>query len=143
MYEPDSDRRDWARAQMTEANYPQDVRTAVERLLDVWWTQRHTPDTGPLTLDAFNKLAQGFAIVTKKDENETWVAVKPGNIVIRDLVRVKFDAYRGEVGQHHNDRRGRVVGIRHGDVIVKYDDGKLPSSDGVHHSPFVLEKRVR
>jgi hypothetical protein len=143
MYEPNSERRDWARAQMTEANYPQEVKTAVERLLEVWYTQRHSGQTHDLTLDAFNKLAQGHAIVVADSGDETWVQLKPGNVVIRDQVRVKFDAYSGEVGTHHNNRRGRVVAIRHGDIIVRYDDGKQPPGDGVHHSPYALEKRVR
>ena len=142
MFEEDSERRDWARAQMSEAGYPQEVCTAVERLLDVWWTQRHSPQTATLTLDTFHKLAQGFAVVPEKPD-EAWQSVKPGNVVVRDEVRVKFDAYRGEVGQSHNNRRGYVVAIRHGDIIVRYDDGKQPPGDGVHHSPYALEKRLR
>jgi hypothetical protein len=128
---------------MSEAAYPQSVTTAVERLLEVWYTQNHTPQTLQLTLDGFTKLAQGHALVAPADNNEQWVPLKPGNVVIRDLVRVKFDAYSGEAGQHHNNRRGRVVAIRHGDIIVKYDDGKQPPGDGVHHSPHALEKRIR
>lgn len=141
MYEPHQERREWARAQMSEANYPQDVTTAVERLLEVWYTQRHTAQTQELTLDGFTKLARGHAIVMEQPD-EKWVPLKPGNVVVRDYVRVKFDAYAGEVGAHHNNRRGRVVGIRHGDIIVRYDDGKQPPGDGVHHSPHALEKRI-
>lgn len=143
MYEPDSEHRDWARAQMTEARYPQEVQTAVERLLDVWWTQRHSTQTRDLTLDGFTKLAQGHALATPEEENETWVQLKPGNVVIRDAVRVKHNAYAGQVGEQHNGRRGRVVAIRNGDIIVRYEDGKQPPGDGVHHSPYALEKRTK
>lgn len=143
MYEPHSERKEWARTQMTEARYPQEVQTAVERLLEVWYTQRHNNQTQELTLEGFAKLAQGHALIPVTEENETWVQLKPGNVVIRDVVRVRHDAYAGEVGQHHNGRRGRVVAIRHGDIIVRYEDGKQPPGDGVHHSPHALEKRVR
>lgn len=143
MYEKHEDRRTWAREQMKEANLGQSVTTAVERLLNVWWTQNHTADTAALTLESFNRLAQGFALVPEVEDNEIWMAARPGTLYVRDEVRVKFDAYRGEVGQFHNRRRGRIVAVRNGDIIVKYEDGKQPPFDGARHSPHALEKRVR
>lgn len=142
MFEPNKERRDWARAQMTEARIPQPVTTAVERLLEVWYTQNHTEQTRDLTIGTFEQLARGFALVQTPGD-ELWIAAKPGGLVIRDRVRVKADAYAGDPGRMHNGRLGVIVGIRHGDIIVKYDDGKHPPFDGVHHSPHALEKRVR
>lgn len=142
MYEPNEEHRDWARSQMTEANYPQAIKTAVERLLEVWWRQNHTPETEETTLNVFDILARGHALVAPVAENERWVEAKLGRIGPRDYVRVKANAYRDEVGMVHNLRRGRVIGIRYGDIIVKYEDGKHPPFDAVHHSPHSLEIRV-
>lgn len=143
MCEPFSDQRDWARAQMTEVGYAQPIRTAIERLLEVWWTQNHTQESAETTLVGFSSLAQGHSLITRSPTEEVWVPLKPGNVVIRDLVRVRNDAYKADTGRMHNGRRGAVVGIRYGDVIVRYDDGKQPPFDGIHHSPHALEKRVR
>lgn len=133
----------WAMRQLQEAQYPQPVITAVERLLEVWWTQNHTHQTGTLTLEAFTKLSQGQALIPENDKDETWEPVKPGSIYVRDTIRVRFDAYDDELtGRNHNGRRGVVVAIRSGDVIVNYSDGRMPEGKGVHHSPHMLEKRV-
>lgn len=143
MYERHEEHRSWAREQMSEANLGQSVSTAVERLLEVWWTQNHTELTRKATIESFEKLAQGHALVVEPEQNEVWEALRPGNVYVRDRVRVKFDAYLNEAGRHHNNRRGVVVAVRNGDVIVRYDDGKQPPFEGVHHSPHKLEKRVR
>lgn len=143
MHEPYEEQRKWARSQMTAADYPAPIQLAVERLLDVWWTQNHTDKTRDATLTLFEKLARNQSIIAPHDVDELWAALKPGNVVVRDQVRVKADAYRDEAGRLHNGRRGVVIAIRHGDIIIKYDDGKHPPFDGVHHSPHSLEKRVR
>lgn len=143
MYEPNEDQRKWARTQLDEASYPKPTSDAVISLLDVWWRQAHSEESRELTLDAFQKLARGFALAIASDPDEVWEQAKPGFISRGDQVRVRADAYRGPAGQAHNGRRGRVVGVRRGDVIVKYEDGKYPPNDGVHHSPHSLEKRIR
>jgi hypothetical protein len=140
VYEPNGDQRGWALGQMDDARLPQPIKTAVIRLLDVWWTQNHTKQTFDLTLTTFDALARGHALAPKGGHDERWAVVKPGGIVRGEQVRVRFDAYSGPAGEAHNGRRGRVVALRQGDVIVKYDDKRQPPGDGVHHSPFVLEK---
>lgn len=135
---------DWARQQLTDAGYPQQIKTAIERLLEVWWTQNHTHQTRQLTLEAFDKLAQGQALIPEVEGDEVWEPVKPGSIYVRDTIRVRFDAYNDELtGRNHNGRRGVVVAIRSGDVIVNYTDGRMPEGKGVHHSPHSLEKLVK
>ena len=42
----------------------------------------------------------------------------------------------------HNGRRGVVVGVRYGDVIVKMTDGKEPALEGAHYPPQKLEKLI-
>ena len=63
-------------------------------------------------------------------------------IVVADEVRVKWNAFDGEMGKLHNGRRGKVVSIRYGDIIVKTTDGKEPVLEGFHYTPQQLEKRV-
>lgn len=128
---------------MSAASYPQAITTAVERLLEVWWTMNHTEQSSQLTLDSFQSLARGYSLTRDDAPEAVWVPVKPGNIVRGEYVRVRNEAYKDQVGHIHNGRTGRVVAVRHGDVIVKYDDSRTPQFDGVHHSPHVLEKRVR
>jgi hypothetical protein len=89
----------------------------------------------------FSKLALGHAYI-KETKNELWVPVRPGDIKVGDEVRVRADAYQGDLGTIHNGRRARIVAVRYGDVIIKTTDGKAPELDGAHYPPQVLEKLV-
>lgn len=133
---------DWAREQMNDLNVDQATRTAVERLLEVWWTQNHSDRSRDLTLSTFDHLARGESLV--KETDEVWEPVKPGSIAVRDEVRVRSDAYSDQpTGRAHNGRRGVVVAIRSGDVIIRYTDGRTPEGNGVHHSPHALERLLK
>jgi len=66
----------------------------------------------------------------------------PGYLTVGDEVRVKTNAYSGELGVLHNGRRCRIVGIRYGDIIVNTIDDIEPRLSGTRHSPYALEKRV-
>ena len=92
-------------------------------------------------VELFSKLALGHAIV-KENKNETWIPAQAGQIVVADEVRVKWNAFDGDMGKTHNGRRGKVVSIRYGDIIVKTTDGKEPMLDGFHYTPQQLEKRI-
>jgi hypothetical protein len=70
------------------------------------------------------------------------VQVQPGFIKVSEVVRVKADAFDGELGALHNGRKGVVVGVRYGDVIIKSTDGKEPILEGAHYPPAKLEKLV-
>ena len=59
------------------------------------------------------------------------------------ILKVKLDAFAEKLGTIHNGRRGVVIGIRYGDVIVNDTDKKSPPLKGVHYSPYKLEKRIR
>lgn len=138
--------RDWVRAQLEEAEVPKDARLPVWHLLNQWWVSMQHPEHSEhadLVLDTFVKLAKNQNLVASRSTGEVWVPVKPGQITVRDRVRVRYDSYRGEVGRAHNGRSGTVIGIRNGDIIVKYTDQKEPTPEAVHHSPHVLEKRLR
>ena len=136
---------DWVREQMTAAKLKQSVGTSVLRLLEVWDTMNHKPETAKETIEAFSKLALGHALVepTMDELQGEWVAAQPGKLKVTDIVRVKADAYDGDLGKIHNGRIGRIVGIRYGDIVVKMIDGKQPHIEGAHYSPHLLDKLVQ
>jgi hypothetical protein len=70
------------------------------------------------------------------------VPAQAGFLVVADEVRVKWNAFDGDKGKIHNGRRGKIVSIRYGDIIVKTTDGKEPVLEGFHYTPQQLEKRV-
>ena len=136
---------DWVREQMTAAKVKQGVGTSVLRLLEVWDTMNHKPDTAKETVEIFSKLALGHALIEPEiDEFKgSWVPTMAGQIKVADIVRVKIDAFDGAAGQIHNGRIGRVVGLRYGDIILKSVDNKEPILDGAHYKPNFLEKLIR
>jgi hypothetical protein len=72
-----------------------------------------------------------------------WEFVSANKFSVGDVVRVKIDAYSGDVGDIHNGRLGAVINVKNGDVVIKSIDGILPELHETHHSPNVLEKRVQ
>lgn len=136
---------DWVREQMTAAKVKQSVGTSVLRLLEVWDTMNHKPDTAKETIEIFSNLALGHALVEPETDEfkGTWVPTMAGQVKVADIVRVKSDAFDGPAGTIHNGRIGRIVGVRYGDIIVKSVDGKEPIIDGAHYKPELLEKLIR
>jgi hypothetical protein len=95
-------------------------------------------------VEAFSKLALGKALSEPTAAaDEIWVPAQPGQLTVGDEVRVLSDAFTDKTGIMHNGRRGKIAAIRYGDVIFKSTDGKEPSLDGVHYSPYKLEKRIK
>jgi hypothetical protein len=87
-------------------------------------------------------VAVGHSLV-QDDGPEVWVTAQPGQLKVADIVRVKSDAFSGELGALHNGRRGTIIAIRYGDIIVNSNDDKNPKIDGAHYSPYHLEKRIK
>lgn len=141
MFTPHDDHRQWAKDQLADARTPQNISSFALSLLDAWWTMNHDQASAQATLDAFNALAMGHALVDPEDD-AVYEDVRPGNISRGDRVRIKPSHYSGPTGEAHNARAGKVIGIRSGDIIIRYTDGKHPPGDGVHHSPYALQKRV-
>lgn len=133
---------EWVRAQLQEAKVKVGVGNAVIKLLEQWETMKLSDNQTKDTLDLFSKLALGHSIVPEKPD-ELWVDAQPGSILVGDEVRVKADAYDGSTGAIHNGRRGKVVGVRYGDIIFKSMDDKTPVLDGAHYTPHLLQKRIR
>lgn len=136
---------DWVKEQLTNAKVSQPVGNSVMRLMEVWSTMNHSDKTRDTTLEIFSRLAKGHAIIDDQQSSleGKWIPVQPGQIKVAEIVRVKADAYDGDLGMMHNGRVGRVVAVRYGDVIIKTIDEKDPLLDGAHYSPYMLEKLVQ
>jgi hypothetical protein len=135
------DKATWAKEQMERASVPDEFQEMITRLLKMYWFFEQNDGLDDATMykirHTFNELSQGHALVDD-DPDSVWVQAKPGNLVIRDRVRVRVDAYTAATGQVHNGREGDVVAIRHGDIHVRYDNGDI-----ARHSPHSLDKRLR
>lgn len=59
---------------------------------------------------------------------------------VGDVVRVKDDAYKTDIGVVHNGRICEILEIHYGDVIVRSIDDRAPVLLRTHHSPDVLQK---
>lgn len=147
MYEPHQDRKAWARQQLEAAQVPDPARTAILSVYDTWLNMMpDSIDEQQQALRIFSQLLVGQSVEYRHpgQEPENWQSVRLGNVRRGDYVRVLSDAYSGEAGMCHNGRKGPVLRVSNGDVIVRYDDGLHPPSGdlGAHHSPYKLEKRV-
>jgi len=133
---------DWVRSQLTENKTKKVVGDSVLKLLATWEQLKQPTDKNAKDIiNIFSKLALGHSIV-EDNPNESWIVAQAGYIKVADTVRVRSNAFDGEQGKAYNGRRGRVVGVRYGDIIVKTDDGKTPVLDGIHFKPENLEKLV-
>lgn len=133
---------EWVAQQLTEANVRVGTGNAVMTMLKAWESIDVTPEQGKDIFDILGKLALNYALVESTGE-QIWVGAQPGQIKVGDVVRVAHNAFDGDLGTLHNGRVGKIIAIRSGDVLFKSTDGKTPSLDGAHYSPYKLEKRVR
>lgn len=145
MTEQFDKKKAWADDQMSRLDMPASMRNLANKLLDVYWghteLEKLSPNEAQKLLGTFATLAQEKIIV--EDEPEAvWVDAKPGELVIRDRIRVKRGAYDGPTGEYHNGRYGVITAIRMGKVYVRYTDGG-PNTDLQGHNPSELEKRIR
>jgi hypothetical protein len=134
---------DWVRQQMQDSKVKIGTGTALLALLETWNSQQLTDNQIKEVLEYFSKLAAGVNIYEDKSVDEVWIPAMPGQISVGDEVRVLSNAFADKAGVMHNGRRGLIVAIRYGDVIFKSTDGKSPLLEGVHYSPYKLEKRIR
>jgi hypothetical protein len=134
----------WVKEQFAKTSVTVGVGNAVLDLLKVW--EKSAPsDSGSAkkALEIFSKVAQGHALVDDSIASEVWEEVMPGFIKVADIVRVKHNAFSGEIGNIHNGRVGKIVAIRSGDIIFKSTDDIEPVIDGAHYQASKLEKKIR
>jgi hypothetical protein len=135
----------WVKQQLEEAKVRVGSGKAIIRLLETWESLGDLSDNiSKETVEIFSRLALGrLAKDPEAKPDEVWVPAQPGQIKVGDEVRVLVDAFNDKTGVIHNGRRGKVTAVRYGDVIFKSTDGKTPELDGVHYSPYKLEKRIK
>ncbi len=132
---------DWVQDQLKKSGSTgTPVGKTVERLLTVLeegeyrQTQAHNIDKA---LGYTASLIKGHPIVVETDK-ESWTDLRGGDLVVRDIVRVKPDAYSGPAGVANNGKRGRVTAMRNGKITVLYDGDPVESARG--HEIDVLQK---
>lgn len=137
--------REWVIEQLEAAKVKVGSGKAILKLLEAWAEiPKLSENMTEEVLNVFPKLARGHVLKVEENENDyIWSDLQPGQITVGDVVRVKADAFDGNLGAMHNGRRGKVVAVRYGDVIFKSTDDRDPALDGVHYSPYKLEKRYR
>jgi hypothetical protein len=129
---------------MDEAKVKVGSGKAVLKLLELWEGETLSPALAKEAVEVFSKLALNHAVVAPRQAvDEVWVPAQPGHLTVGDEVRVLTDAFEDASGAMHNGRRGKITALRYGDVIFKSTDGREPLLDGVHYSPYKLEKRIR
>ena len=134
---------EWVREQFAAVRVKVGVGKSVLKLLEEWDALRPAKEeTAAEIIQIFSKLALNHSLVAP-NPTEIWAPAQPGFIQVGDEVRVMQDAFSDVTGQIHNGRRGKVVAVRHGDVVFRSTDDKEPFLDGSHYSPYKLEKRVR
>lgn len=134
---------DWVKSQLKSARVSQLTGDTAIALLKAWESLDFPDDrTAEEALEVFRKLATNQALLEEKDE--TWVQAQAGFMLkVGDEIRVRHDAFPGTEGRLHNGRRGKVIAIRSGDVIMRSTDNIKPFIDGAHYSFTHLEKRIR
>lgn len=133
----------WVKEQLTKARTLKGPGDAAIELLKTWETIDLPEELKSEAVKVFASLAQGHALVAEGDGEEVWKPAQPGQLKVADQVRVKKDAFTGSLGKTHNGRRGVIIAIRYGDIIVNSTDGRKPKLEGTHYSPHHLEKRVK
>lgn len=131
----------WVKSQLQAAKVRKPVGDATIKLIELFDSFELTEEYKDKTIEMFSVLAKGHVVIKEK-KDEKWIPVQAGDIKVTEVVRVKADAFDGNLGTIHNGRRGVVVGVRYGDVIIKSTDGKEPLLDGAHYPPQKLEKLV-
>lgn len=137
--------REWVAEQLEAAKVKVGSGKAILKLLEAWEEIPKLSDAmTEEVLKVFPLIARGHVLKIEENEDDyMWIDLQPGQITVGDVVRVKSDAFSDNLGTVHNGRRGKVVAVRYGDVIFNDTDGKNPPLNGVHYSPYKLEKRVR
>lgn len=133
---------DWVSSQLKGAKVKKSVGNTVIKMLQAFEQIDEKDEFKAEAVSIFSKLALGHTIIPESGE-EQWIPVRPGSIKVADEVRVRSDAFNGELGVAHNGRRGIVVGVRYGDVVINSTDDKTPHLKGAHYPPDKLEKLVK
>lgn len=133
---------DWVKSQMTKARIRRGSGDAVLQLLALWETLELDDNLSKEAVETFSKVALGHSLVTE-NKDELWVPAQAGQLKVADRVRVKSDAFQGDLGRKFNGRSGSIVAIRTGRIVINSTDGAKPELDGEHFRAEQLELRIK
>jgi len=131
----------WIMSQLEQKKVYKDVGDSIITLVSAWKELTHRIEVDEEVLELFSKLARNVNLV-EQSETEVWEPARPGFVRKGDEVRVLSNAFDGELARIHNGRRGKVVDVRYGDIIINSIDGLEPPLFGSHYPPAKLEKLV-
>jgi hypothetical protein len=134
---------EWVKEQLTKARTRKGSGDAAIELLKTWEAIDISEELQSEAVKVFASLAQGYALVAEGSKEEVWVPAQAGNMKVADQVRVKTDAFSGSLGKMHNGRRGVIIAIRYGDIIINSTDNHKHKLSGAHYAPHHLEKLIK
>lgn len=132
--------KQWVISQMATEQMSIPTGNAVIALLKAWEDINLSIDDQKKAVEVFSKLSLGIPLKVQVKKDEVWLPARPGAIRVGDEVMVREDAFQSDARHIHNGRRGRVVAVRYGDIIVNSTDGVEPEISGAHYSPHHLLK---
>lgn len=132
--------KQWIIDQMASERLSVKTGNAVVALLKAWEEIDLSAAEQKKAIEVFSKLSLGIPLKVQVNKNEVWAPARPGAIRVGDEVMVRHDAFESDARHIHNGRRGRVVAVRYGDIIVNTTDGVDPEIRGAHYSPHHLLK---
>lgn len=131
----------WVHDQLEKMQASESVKSAVKSLADSMNALGLATQDAVKSLEVLAELAKGHSLLPEETE-EAWMDVIPGLVHTGDVVRVKKDAFIGDMAQKHNGRVGMVLFVRSGDISVRMTDGLSPNLDGARYRAEHLEYRV-
>jgi hypothetical protein len=132
---------DWVKQQFAKAKVRVGIGMAVLELLKTWETINLKGKDAEQALKILSQVGLGHALVS--EGKDLWIDAQAGFMKVGETVRVKADAFEGDLGVLHNGREGTVVALRSGDVIVNSTDELTPALSGAHYRPDKLQKLVK
>jgi hypothetical protein len=132
----------WAQEQLEKVGIDKDTWVKLNELIETWNDQEFDDAKADAALEFFAELAQGHSLLPEESE-EVWMEAIRGSVHTGDVVRVLHDAYEGRMGQYHNGRIGKVVGVRNGMIFFRSTDDIHPQIDGASYPFDKLQLRVQ
>lgn len=131
----------WISKQLAASPHDQAVKDAVVYVIERLRKEDLTDEQEATVMNVATRLVSGHSIAPATAAGERWGPVIPGEYQVKDVVRVRSNAFDGDIGQQHNGKRGRVVASRNGFVMVVLDDS--PSSEiQMRYKPEHLERLI-
>ncbi len=130
---------EWHREQLAAADLDDETRADVLSLITLWERMSFVADDPrrEKVLSTFGDLARGVAIDVVDDPSFAWAPATKAKPRQHDKVRVRRDAFPGDVGRQLNGREGIIARISRGSLVVAFKDGS-----STHVQPEKLETQV-